>query len=251
MCGIDLDGALRHLAVLADHADRIALLCACDRLLGQGDGVAGLCLFNPYAQIQTGQQFAFGIGHLRTQGDLAGGGVHRQVREQQLSCLRVFRSIAEHQLDAGRLAAACALELPAFHGAAQLEHVAGRLGEVHVHRVDLLHHCQCGRFALADQGAFGDERAANTAGDGGGHAGIAEVDVGGTHGGLGGSHVGLGLFFGRLGVHKVLLADGIGRNQGAIAFCLGAGLLEIGLCLGQAGARALCGSSVGGGINAE
>ena len=163
----------------------------------------------------------------------------------------VFRAIAEHQLDAGPLSAASALELPAFHGTAQLEHVCGRLGEIDVHRVDLLHHGQGGRFALAHQGAFRDQCATDAAGDGGGHAGVAEVDVGGAHCGLGSCHVGLGLFFGRFGVHKVLFADGVGGDQWAIAFCLCAGLRQIGLCLGEAGACTFCRCCVGSGINAE
>ena len=44
----------------------------------------------------------------------------------------------------------------------------------------------------------------------------------------------------RHGVGILLLADGIGCNQGAIALSLCAGLCQIGLGLGEAGARALC-----------
>ena len=227
------------------------MLRACDRLLGHGDGVAGLRLLDAHPQVQAGQQLALGVGYFGAQCDLAGGGIDRQVSEQQLAGLGVFRSIPEHQLDAGSFGVARAFELAAFHRAAQLEDIAGRLGEVHIHGVNLLHHGERGGFALPDQGAFGHQRPANAARNGRGHVGIAQVDVGGAHRCLGGRHVGLCLLFGSFGVHEILLADGVGAHQRAIAFDLGAGLGEVGLGLGEAGAGAFCCCGVGRWVNAE
>ena len=251
MCGADLDGALGHLAVFAHHAHGVALLGARDSLLRQGDGIAGLGLLNAHAQVQAGQQLALGVGHLGAQRDLARGGVHRQVGEQQLSCLGVLRTIAHHEFDTGGLCAACTLELSTFHGPSQLKDVARRLGEVHVHGVDLLHHRQGRCFALSHERTFGNQSPADAARDGRGHTGITQVDVCRTYGSPGGGHICLCLLFGSFGIHKILFADGVGTHQRAVAFHLSTGLCEVGLGLGQACARAFRCGGVGSGVNAE
>ena len=53
-----------------------------------------------------------------------------------------------------------ALNLPP-HGTAQAQHLGRRLREVDVHRIDLLDERQRRRLGLADQRAFGHQRAAD------------------------------------------------------------------------------------------
>ena len=87
-----------------------------------------------------------------------------QVGEQQPAGLRVLAAVLQHDAHLRRpVAAGGAPELAAVEGAAQPHHVGGRLGEVDVERVDLLDHRQRRRLALADQRAFGDQRAADAA----------------------------------------------------------------------------------------
>jgi hypothetical protein len=75
---------------------RVALRRARDGLLRQRDGIAGLGLLQAHAHVQAGQQARPGVGQFGTQRDLAGGGVHRQVGEQQLAGQGVFGAVVEH-----------------------------------------------------------------------------------------------------------------------------------------------------------
>ena len=220
----NLDRARRDLAVAADNHHAVALRGARDGLLWQGNGVAGLRLLQPHAHVQPRQQLAVGIGHFGAQRDLARRRIDRQVRKQQPSGLGVLRAVFQHDAHAGRLLAAGALELAAFHRLAQLHHVRSRLGEVDVHRVDLLDHGQLRRFALPDQRAFGHQRAANAARNRGRHRGVAQRDARRLHIGFGHGDIGGGLLLRGHGVGVFLLADGVGFDQRLVAFGQGGGL---------------------------
>ena len=169
------------------------------------------------------------------QRDLAGARVHGQVRKQQLAGVGVEAAVIQFQLHLGRLCGLGALQFPTGHVAAQAHDFAGRLGEVHVHRVDLLHQGQRRGFALTDQSPFGDQGAANAARNGRAHGGVVHIQLSRFNVGLGHGHIGLGLFEGRDGAHIFLLADGVGFDQGLVAFRLRLGLGQIGLCFGQVG----------------
>ena len=157
------------------------------------------------------------------------GGINRQVRKQQAAWLRVFGAVVEHDAHDRRIGAASPLELAAGHRRAQLHHVRRRLGEIHIHRVNLLDDGQFGGIALPHQRAFSDQRAANTARNRRRHGGIAQRDAGGLHIGLAHGHIGSRLFFGGHGVGIVLLADGIGFDQRLVALGQRGGLGQIGL----------------------
>ena len=131
--------------------------------------------------------------------------------------------------DAGRVGAAGGLELAALDGAAQVEQLGRRLGEVDVHRIDLLDHRQRRRLALADQRAFGDEGAADAARDRRRHRRVAEVDLRALQACLGRRDVGLGGLLRRDGVDVVLLADRVGFDQRLVALGLRRRLRQVGL----------------------
>ena len=134
------------------------------------------------------------------------------------------------------------LELAAGQTLAQLHHGRCRLGDVHVHRIDLLHDGQRRGSALADQRAFRHQRTADAAADGRGHRRIRQVDLGRLQVGTGHVDVGSRLALGRDGVVIVQLADGAGLHQRRVA-----GHLLGGQLLGRLGAhqRSL-GTVVGG-----
>ena len=248
--GADLDVALGDLAVVTDHRDHVAVLAARHGLLGQGDGVRRLGLLDLHAHIETRQQHALGIGHFGAQRDLAGGAVDRQVGEQQLAVAFIDAAVFQNHLDAGGVGTRSLLQLAFGHGLAQLEGFARRLGEVDIDRIDLLDHGQRRGFALADQRAFGDQRLADAARDGRRDLGIAQADIGGAHTGRARGDIGQRLFISGLGIDEILLADGIGFDQGLVAFELGLGLRQIGLRARQCGTRALRRGFIGSGIDA-
>ncbi|MDT4842860.1 hypothetical protein FQZ97_767750 [compost metagenome] len=219
----------------------VALLGARDGLLRHRDRVRHLGLLELHAHVQAGQQLALGVRDLGAQRDLARGRVDREVGEQQLAVLPVVGAVFEHHADARGFFAAGTLVLAGGHGAAQLEHVGGRLREVHVQRVDLLHHGQLGGVALADQCAFGDQRAADAARDGRGDIGVALVDLGGLQQRAVGGHVGVGRLGGGHGRRVFLLAHGVGFDQRLVAVGQCLGLHGVGFGAGQGGLGVLRG----------
>ena len=88
-------------------------------------------------------------------------------------------------------------------------------------------------FALANQCAFSHQRTTNSTGDRGCYAGIAKVDVCICNGGLACDDLSERCLFVGDGGVVLLLADGIGLNQGLVATSSGRGLSQIGFCLCQ------------------
>ena len=70
-----------------------------------------------------------------------------------------------HDAHTGSIGAGSALELALVQGGAQLHDLGGRLGEVDIQRVDLLHHGELGRLALPHQSPLGHQCATDTARD--------------------------------------------------------------------------------------
>ena len=133
------------------------------RLLRQHDARRRLAPA-PAARARTGRAAAaLGVGHLGAQRDLAGGGVHRQVGEQQLARLRVVRCRLPARTRTLAASLPARLNWPLSIARRKRSTSLAGLGEVHVHRVDLLDHRQRRGLALADQRAFGDQRAADAA----------------------------------------------------------------------------------------
>jgi hypothetical protein len=147
----------------------------------------------------------------------------------------VFAAVLQHHAHAGGFAAPGALELAIGQGAAQLHDLASRLGEVDIHRVDLLDHGQLRGFALPHQCAFGHQGAADAARNRRRDAGVIQVDAAGLHRCLARGHIGLGLFVRRHGVGVFLLADRVGGHQRLVALGQRAGLRQVGLGAGQRG----------------
>ncbi|MNL25964.1 hypothetical protein D3C87_1474680 [compost metagenome] len=98
-----------------------------------------------------------------------------------------------------------------------------------MNRVELLDQGQWRGFVLPDQGAFGDQRAADAPGNRRGDGGVAQVQFRPLHRGLVGGDVGRGLAYGRPGVVVVLAADGIAFDQLGVTVLLQARLEGIGL----------------------
>ena len=161
----DATGAHRfdHCAVVgANHIDLAAAgVVALDRLLRDCERVAVGALLDLDAHIHARQQLALGIGKLSSQGHLAGAGIDAGIREQQLAGERIERSVVEHEPHLRRVGLDL-LKRAALEIAPELLEVAGRLGEVRIDGIELVHSGEVGRFALSDQRAFRDQCAADT-----------------------------------------------------------------------------------------
>jgi hypothetical protein len=88
---------------------------------------------------------------------------------------------------------------------------------------------------VAEQGAFGDHRAAGDAAHRGGDGGVGEVQLGLAQGGLGGLHGGHGDAVVGAGGVVFALADGLLGQQALEAGGFALGLLDAGLGLGELG----------------
>ena len=218
-------------------------------LLGQRDGIGHLGLLQPHAHIQAGQQVTLGVGHLGAQRDLAGARVHCQVGKQQFAGERIFAAVLQHHAHDSGFAAPGALELAIGQGTAQFHDLASRLGEVDIHRINLLDHGQLRGFALPHQSAFGDQGAADAARNGRRDAGVIQIDAAGLHGGTACGHVGLGLLLRRHGVGVFLLADRVGGQQWLVALGQRGRLRQVGLGAGQRGLGTLQRRRIGSGVN--
>jgi hypothetical protein len=102
------------------------------------------------------------------------------------------------------------------------------LGELDAYRVELLDGSQVRRFALADQGALGDQGAADAAGDRRRRRGVLEVEPGP-------GQRGLGLLVARRCLVIFLLADGLDFEQRLEAVEAGGGAGQVGFGGGQVG----------------
>jgi hypothetical protein len=133
----------------ANHQHRVALGRAGHRLLRQRDGVGRTACSRRTRTYRPGSRRPPGLGTSARRRDLAGGGVHGQVGEQQLAWARQFAAVFQHHAHRHGRTLACGLELARFERPAQLQHLGRRLREVDVQRIDLLHHGQLRGLALA------------------------------------------------------------------------------------------------------
>ena len=233
----------RHRAGRFQDGERVALGGTGHGLLGHQDGVGDGGLVEHGTHVHARQQGAVRVGYLGAQRHLTGALFHRQVSEQQCALVRVLGTVVELDAHAGAFAMAFGgLELAAGQTLAQLHHGRCRLGDVHVHRIDLLDGGQRGGSPLADQRTFRHQRTADAAADGGGDRRVRQVDLGRLQVGTGHGDVGSGLALGRHGVVIVQLADGVGLHQRRVA-----GHLLGGQLLGRLGAhQGSLGAVVGG-----
>ena len=120
--------------------------------------------------------------------------------------------------------------------------LGGRLREVHVDRIDLLHPREQRGRVEADQRAFGDFGATHASRDRRDDARIAEIELGLADFGTGGQHLGACTRLGRTGLGVFTRADGALFEQAAIALDLVAGRIVLGLRFGERAARGVqCG----------
>jgi hypothetical protein len=227
--GADLHRPRRDLALAVDHHDAVAGRAALHRLLRHDDAGRRLRLLETNPDVHPRQQEALRVRHLGAQRDLARGRIDAQVGEEKLARLRIDAAVLEDDADAGRFGAAGRLEPAALDGTAQVEQLGRRLREVDVHRVDLLDQRQRRRLALADERAFGDERAADPARDRRRHRRIAEADLGALQVRPGRRDIGLGGLLRGDGVDVVLLADRVGFDERLVALGLRRRLRQVGL----------------------
>jgi len=211
-----------------DNHHRVTLAAPCDGLLRQQNGVVDLRLLQLDAHVQAGQKLLVGIGDFRAQRYLTAGGIHRQVGEQQAAGEWVGASILQHDGNAGSTLARW-LVLPIGQPSPELERFGRRLGEVHIHRINLLNHRKLRRIPLSDQRALCDQRAPNATRDRRGDRGIAQIDVGRLHVGLAHRDIRFGLFLRCHGVRVGLLADHAGLEQRLVALGQCRRLRQIGL----------------------
>lgn len=166
-----------------------------------------------HAHVHARQQQLAGVGEAPAQGHLAGAGVHRHIGEQPLAGGLVVGAL--HPQAQGQVAAA--VEAAGLERLAQAQHLGGGLVEVDVDRVQLLDARHQGGVALPHQRAFGDQRTADTPGDGRRHRGVAQVQPRGLD-------VGAGRAGRRLGTAQVggsavvvLAADRLDPHQRLVA----------------------------------
>ena len=203
-------------------------------------GVAVDGLFQAHAHVHAGQQVAPRVVEQGAHGHVVGAGVHRQVGEGQRAGAGVLGAVGQQQAHA-QLVGFDALQLAVADLLLQAQHLGGRLGEVDVDRIDLLHHGQRRGLAFAHQRALGHQRA--RAVDGRGDARIVQLQLGALQVGARQRHLGAGLAFVGGGLGVVAFADGAVADQvGIAAQLVGRG--------GQAGlgARQVGGLGIVGGL---
>ena len=171
------------------------------------------------------------IAEQGTHGDGVGAGVDRQVGEQQLAGQRVLAAVGQDQAH-GDVLVGDTLHLAFADRPLHGGDFAGRLGEVHVDRIDLLDAGQRCRRVLADQRAFGDQRTPRAAVDRRGDRGVAQAQAGLLQFGLGRGNL-------RQGLARV------GLRFGVLAFADGAVLDQVGVALELVGRRRVAGLGPG------
>ena len=189
---------------------------------GEGLFIHGLLHFHPHEHSR--QQHAVGIGHFGPQQYLAGARVHGHFREQQLAFVAIGGAVFQQHphLGAG-----------AGHGvtlAAETQHFAAGLGEVHVDGIELFDGGQVGGFVLAHQRAFGHQRAPDATRYGCAHGGVVQIDAGAGVGSPGSGHIGFRLLGAGEGLVVFLGADRIARQQilQPCLFQIGLGQIRLG-----------------------
>ena len=176
-----------------------------------------------HAHIHAGQEQPVRIGKFAAQQDLSRAALDADIAEQQAAlALLAFSFNADAQ---GRCAGFAGGSL-----LAQLQGGGHGLLEIGIHGIQLLDHGQRRGFILTDQRTFSDQGAANAATDGGGDAGIAQIqacriDIGLRHAACGLGHLQCGL-----GGIVFLAADSFDLNQFAVALqpCSGIEKIRLG-----------------------
>jgi hypothetical protein len=173
--------------------------------------------------------------------------VHGDVGELQGSGFPVFGAVVQQQAHR-RFAFARELQLAARNLLPQLLTFHGRLIQVDVDRVGLLHHCHQRCRARLHVCALRDERGADAARDGRRHFGVAEVDGSGLNGCKSGGNVRFGLLLRGDCVDVGLLADCICSDQHFVALSLRGCRFNVGASARKLGSRAVQRRAIGCGI---
>ncbi|CRP05119.1 hypothetical protein PAERUG_E7_London_9_VIM_2_02_13_02588 [Pseudomonas aeruginosa] len=235
--GVGADLHVFHHALWVDHLDHGGLGGTDQRVARDGDRLRVHRALQAHLHVAAGQQFAMRIAEQGTHGDGVGAGVDRQVGEQQLAGQRVLAAVGQDQAH-GDVLVGDTLHLAFADRPLHGGDFAGRLGEVHVDRIDLLDAGQRCRRVLADQRAFGDQRTPRAAVDRRGDRGVAQAQAGLLQFGLGRGDL-------RQGLARV------GLRFGVLAFADGAVLDQVGVALELVGRRRVAGLGPGQGAAAD
>jgi hypothetical protein len=227
----------------ADHVHGLAALDVDDGPLGHEQGVCALVHLGPDLGELAGFQESGGIGEHAPDAERAGLGVHGPLGHVGLPGMGIDRVVGQNQ------GQGIFPLLAAFfgHGLGQGQIVPLADGKIHVHGIGGGDFGQKRVVALADEVADRGQGLADAAGDGGGDPGVAEVALGGFHGGFGAVEIGGQLFLaGQPGVVFVaadgpLLVEGLKARQvdlrlgeqGLLPGQLGLGLLQVLLVLAR------------------
>ncbi|KGW79211.1 efflux transporter, RND family, MFP subunit domain protein [Burkholderia pseudomallei MSHR2990] len=171
-----LDRHVAYLAVLADDLDGRAVGRAQQRVARHEDRVARDRAIERDPHVRAGQQFALRVRKERTHRHRVGGRVDGKIREQQLALARVRAAVRAHERHLDVLLRD-ARRASALHRAPQRFDVGRGLREVHVDRIELLDGRERRRLILADERAFGHERAARAAVDRRGDGRVIELQL--------------------------------------------------------------------------
>ena len=139
-----------------------------------------------------GNSSALGFGNCATQRHLPGARVDGDVGEQQVPVFGVGGSVLEGEVNHGLIRRGL-LEPALGELALELIGLGHRLREVGIDGIELLDRRQMRRLVLADEGAFGHQRASDPSGDRGANGRVIEVELGARDGGLLRRDLGIGL----------------------------------------------------------
>ncbi|MNE59952.1 hypothetical protein D3C80_1550730 [compost metagenome] len=145
------------------------------------NGLVVSALWRAHAYKHARQQDAVGIGELAAQRHLPRATIHRDVGKHQRALALVCGAVDANRQ---RLVVGSG-EFPVLERLAQAQRISGRLSEIDIDRIKLLNSRHQRRVALANQGTFGHQRAADATRNRCGHRSITEVQAGALQVGLG------------------------------------------------------------------
>ncbi|CCK09449.1 hypothetical protein BN128_3580 [Cronobacter sakazakii 696] len=182
---------------------------------------------NAGAYKHAGQQKMLRIRENGAQRNRAGALIHRHIRELQLAFQRVGVAVFHHQFDVAVIG--FFFNVPLRHRVFQAQEIGAGLGDVHIHRIELLNGRQFARLATGDKRSFGDVRFADATTDWRGHFRPGKIDSGALQRRFGRRHARLGLMRVRHRLVIFLFADVLRARQRRVAFYGQAG--HLGGCL--------------------
>ncbi|CCK04892.1 hypothetical protein BN129_3688 [Cronobacter sakazakii 701] len=150
------------------------------------------------------------------QGNRAGAFIDRHIGELQLAFQRIGVAVFHHQLDVAVIG--FFFNVPLRHRVFQAQEVGAGLGNIHIHRIELLNGCQFARLTTGDKRAFGDVRFTDATADWRGHFCPCQIDSGALQRRFRCRHARLGLMRVRHRLVILLFADVLRARQRRVTF---------------------------------